>query len=258
MFKWIVTPHDRKSFTRSTLLMMSLPKLSNTSIFQIGSPSAFNTGVDLDTRPFVDEKVSCASPFSWAGVWLRLRIRSMDASIVVNTKPSRAHLGLAHQLGGPADSAETRSSSTAPKSQPCCRGVGEQVYQGYGIIADEPQSSQSAHQTWHRQARADIQLQVRICSLHTDEHCSKWRITLQLRAANRTGNVTELVEADASSLAWLGSFSPCSRFFTSLSLSLSLSASASSFSSHQLPSTFLSPLHRCHSLPFQRSPNPLQ
>ena len=36
--KWIVTPLARKSFTLKTLLMMSLPRLSNTRTFQMGSP----------------------------------------------------------------------------------------------------------------------------------------------------------------------------------------------------------------------------
>ena len=45
-YRWMVTPHVLKSFTRSTLLMTSRPKLSKTRTFQIGSPSSFRIGVD--------------------------------------------------------------------------------------------------------------------------------------------------------------------------------------------------------------------
>lgn len=45
-------PQLRKSFTLKTLLMTSLPKLSNTKTFQIGSPSEFSIGVDFEAIPF--------------------------------------------------------------------------------------------------------------------------------------------------------------------------------------------------------------
>lgn len=51
-YRCIVTPQPLRSFTRSTLLMTSLPRLSNTSTFHIGLPSASNNGVDLGSRPF--------------------------------------------------------------------------------------------------------------------------------------------------------------------------------------------------------------
>jgi len=50
-YKCIVTPQDLKSLTLRTLLMTSLPRLSNTNTFQIGSPSAFKMGVDLGVSP---------------------------------------------------------------------------------------------------------------------------------------------------------------------------------------------------------------
>ncbi len=50
-YKCIVTPHVRKSLTRSTLLITSLPRLSNTRTFHIGSPSEFRIGVALGMRP---------------------------------------------------------------------------------------------------------------------------------------------------------------------------------------------------------------
>lgn len=53
--KCIVTPHPRKSDTRKTLLIMSLPKLSNTRTFHIGSPSEFSIGVDFGIKPFEAE-----------------------------------------------------------------------------------------------------------------------------------------------------------------------------------------------------------
>lgn len=45
-YKWMVTPHVRRSFTRRTLLITSLPKLSKTRTFHIGSPSELRIGVD--------------------------------------------------------------------------------------------------------------------------------------------------------------------------------------------------------------------
>lgn len=45
-YRCIVMPHPLRSLTRSTLLITSLPRLSNTSTFHMGSPSAFKMGVD--------------------------------------------------------------------------------------------------------------------------------------------------------------------------------------------------------------------
>lgn len=53
--KWIVTPHPLRSFTLRTLLITSLPKLSKTSTFHIGSPSAFRIGEEVGNNPFALE-----------------------------------------------------------------------------------------------------------------------------------------------------------------------------------------------------------
>ena len=50
--KCIVTPHARRSLTRSTLLIMSLPRSSKMRIFHIGSPSELRIGVACGMRPF--------------------------------------------------------------------------------------------------------------------------------------------------------------------------------------------------------------
>lgn len=52
--KCIVIPQLRRSLTCNTLLITSLPKLSKTSTFQIGSPSSFRIGAEWGTKPFVD------------------------------------------------------------------------------------------------------------------------------------------------------------------------------------------------------------
>lgn len=61
-----MTPQLRRSLTRSTLLITSLPSVSKTSTFHMGSPSAFKMGVDLGTSPLevvlssVESEVSVA------------------------------------------------------------------------------------------------------------------------------------------------------------------------------------------------------
>lgn len=68
----MVTPLLRKSLTRKTLLMISLPRLSKTRTFHIGSPFSLRREVVGDP--------GAVSPFAvedWS--WLRLKIRSMDA-----------------------------------------------------------------------------------------------------------------------------------------------------------------------------------
>jgi len=76
-YKWIVTPHALKSFTRMTLLMTSLPRLSNTNTFHIGCPSSLRMGVDSGRNPLACG--SCCSSGLRGGSWLRLRIFSIDA-----------------------------------------------------------------------------------------------------------------------------------------------------------------------------------
>ena len=76
-YRCIVIPHPRKSFTRNTLLITSLPRLSNTKTFHIGSPSSFKMGVDCGRSP----PDACSSSLS-STVWLRLRMRLMEAELV--------------------------------------------------------------------------------------------------------------------------------------------------------------------------------
>lgn len=72
-------PQLRRSLTRRTLLITSLPKLSKTRTFQIGSPSEFSIGVDLGINP-LEVELSVRSEVSW-GTWLRFRTRSIDAEV---------------------------------------------------------------------------------------------------------------------------------------------------------------------------------
>lgn len=80
-YKCMVTPQERRSETRRTLLIISLPRLSKTRTFQIGSPSAFRIGVALVTRPLERVASCCVSALS-AEAWLRLRTFSIDATKV--------------------------------------------------------------------------------------------------------------------------------------------------------------------------------
>ena len=80
-YKCMVTPQERRSETRRTLLIISLPGLSKTRTFQIGSPSAFRIGVALVTRPLERVASCCVSALS-AEAWLRLRTFSIDATKV--------------------------------------------------------------------------------------------------------------------------------------------------------------------------------
>lgn len=78
-YRCIVMPHPRKSFTRSTLLMTSRPRLSKTNTFHIGSPSELRIGVDCGIKPFAADG-SCRRSLSSGVTWLRLRMRSIDAT----------------------------------------------------------------------------------------------------------------------------------------------------------------------------------
>lgn len=77
-YKCMVTPQLRRSLTRSTLLITSLPSASNTSTFHIGSPSAFRIGVDFGTSPLEAVLSSVESEVSVA--WLRFKMRSIEAA----------------------------------------------------------------------------------------------------------------------------------------------------------------------------------
>lgn len=70
-------PQFLKSFTRKTLLITSLPRLSKTNTFHIGSPSEFKIGVDLAVKPL--EVAPSARSVDSAGTWFRFRMRSIDA-----------------------------------------------------------------------------------------------------------------------------------------------------------------------------------
>jgi hypothetical protein len=80
-YRCIVMPHPRRSLTRRTLLITSLPRLSNTSTFHMGSPSELSMGVDCGIKPFADEG-SCWRSLDSCVALLRLRMRSIDAIIV--------------------------------------------------------------------------------------------------------------------------------------------------------------------------------
>lgn len=73
----IVTPHVRRSLTRSTLLMISRPKSSNTRIFHIGFPSSSRIGTDEEV---ISWELAFGSAWLFAGswAWFRLRIFSME------------------------------------------------------------------------------------------------------------------------------------------------------------------------------------
>lgn len=74
----MVTPLDRRSLTRKTVLMTSLPRLSKTKTFQIGCPSAFVMGLVCDaTLPFAP---SCSSP-SFGTSAFKARILRIDTAI---------------------------------------------------------------------------------------------------------------------------------------------------------------------------------
>lgn len=71
----IVTPIERRSLTRMTLLITSRPKSSNTRTFQMGFPSASRMGATGAKSP-----LACASSASLdSTVSLRLRIFLRDA-----------------------------------------------------------------------------------------------------------------------------------------------------------------------------------
>lgn len=71
----IVTPIERRSLTRMTLLITSLPRSSKTRTFQIGFPSASRMGATGAKSP-----LACASSASLDSmVSLRLRIFLRDA-----------------------------------------------------------------------------------------------------------------------------------------------------------------------------------
>lgn len=99
-YRCMVTPQERRSETRRTLLIISLPRLSKTRTFQIGSPSALRIGVALVTRPLERVASCCVSALS-GEAWLRLRTFSMDAEDVsmhiclAKTRGSRTHLTVA-------------------------------------------------------------------------------------------------------------------------------------------------------------------
>lgn len=72
----IVTPIERKSLTRMTLLMTSLPRSSKTRTFQMGFPSASRIGATGASKPLAwASSVSLDSMVS-----LRLRIFLRDAT----------------------------------------------------------------------------------------------------------------------------------------------------------------------------------
>ena len=73
-YRCIVIPHPRRSLTRRTLLITSRPRLSNTRIFHMGSPSSLSMGVDFGTSPLVS--LLDSDPVA---SWLRFKIFSIEA-----------------------------------------------------------------------------------------------------------------------------------------------------------------------------------
>ena len=90
-YRWIVTPHPRRSLTLSTLLITSRPRLSNTSTFHIGSPSALRIGVACGIRPFAAAG-SWLTVDVWGDEWFKFRIFSKEAK---NNKLSRISINQA-------------------------------------------------------------------------------------------------------------------------------------------------------------------
>ena len=74
----MVIPLLRRSLTRSTLLMTSRPRLSNTRTFHTGSPSSFSKA-SIWYCPVLG---SLLAPSATGASWLRLSIRSMDAIVI--------------------------------------------------------------------------------------------------------------------------------------------------------------------------------
>lgn len=70
----MVTPHARRSFTRRTLLMTSLPRLSNIRTFHIGSPSSFSMGAVCEMDAWFSKSDCCG------GVWFRFRTLVMEST----------------------------------------------------------------------------------------------------------------------------------------------------------------------------------
>lgn len=85
-------PQALRSLTLNTLLITSLPRLSNTRTFHIGSPSELSIGVEDGMRPFVADDSWCSSVCS-CRVWLRFSMRCMEArrSVVVDLKVCSTH-----------------------------------------------------------------------------------------------------------------------------------------------------------------------
>lgn len=81
----MVTPIDRRSLTRITLLMTSRPRSSNTNTFQMGLPSASRMGATGASRPFA----SASSASADSTVSLRLRIFLREARILLTWKQER-------------------------------------------------------------------------------------------------------------------------------------------------------------------------
>ena len=74
----IVTPQARKSLTRSTLLITSRPRSSNTNIFHIGSPSELRIGVEEIMPLLVFVSISLSEVSS--GSWLRFKIFLIESA----------------------------------------------------------------------------------------------------------------------------------------------------------------------------------
>ena len=74
-YRWIVTPLLRRSLTRSTLLIMSLPRLSNTRTFQTGSPFS----VRRESIWYCAAAESLLDPSFVARSWFKPNILSIDA-----------------------------------------------------------------------------------------------------------------------------------------------------------------------------------
>lgn len=131
-YRCIVMPQLRKSFTRRTLLMTSRPRLSKTSTFHIGSPSAFNIGVDLGVMPF-DAVVSAVTSESSAA-WLRFSKRSMETGHV---SPRRAR-----GTGGITDLLGDRG------------GIGTKTF--WGVAAGQPYGTQRIRTAARGQAGSGV------------------------------------------------------------------------------------------------------
>jgi len=96
----IVTPHARKSLTRSTLLMTSRPRSSKTKTFHIGSPSALRIGTEEEVGPLLAFGSAWPS-VDCAGSWFKFKIFSIESAIEIISWMFAIHVWRPYGFDGP-------------------------------------------------------------------------------------------------------------------------------------------------------------